>query len=210
MNLYHIQAGARFYQGDVCKNVMVFEGWGNSPKQKTVYPYAALLTQECDLEQDWRAYIKIQESNSENQDERKSEDKILRHLIFAPCYVLAQFKEGTHVANRKMHKWNSGDIKSMRSNDKNIRFHYLPQDNEVQLPEFIIDFKHYFTVERDSIYSVAKSEVYICSLKPLFREDLSHRFAFYLSRIGLPEEDQREPTSATSVPIDSTGHPTSL
>ena len=64
------------------------------------------------------------------------------------------------------------------------RFHYLKfPDNDI--PELIIDFKHFFTVSRSVIYS----QIYkrLCSLDDLFREKINQRFSYFISRIGLPE-----------------------
>jgi hypothetical protein len=72
----------------------------------------------------------------------------------------------------------------MRNN--NPRYHYLKFPSDISVPDSIIDFKHYFTVNVEYLKTV-KKDSFVCSLKPLFREQLSHRFAFFLSRIGLPD-----------------------
>ena len=41
------------------------------------------------------------------------------------------------------------------------------------------------------MYEILKKH-YIGSMKELYREDLSQRFAYYLSRIGLPEIEKIE------------------
>lgn len=53
------------------------------------------------------------------------------------------------------------------------------------IPELVIDFKHYYTIPTEEMYEAYK-ENYLASVEPLYREDLSQRFANYLSRIGLP------------------------
>ncbi len=69
--------------------------------------------------------------------------------------------------------------------NKNERYHFLEKNEELCLPNLIIDFKQYYTIPTHILYKLYKDH-FVGSLKPLFREDLSHRFAFYLSRIGLP------------------------
>ena len=56
----------------------------------------------------------------------------------------------------------------------------------MQIPDLILDFKHYLTVPFD-LLSRFHGTCYLASVSELFREDLSVRFASYLSRVGLPE-----------------------
>ena len=65
------------------------------------------------------------------------------------------------------------------------RFHYL-KFAENNMPELIVDFKHFFTINREVIYQNIDKR--LCSLDNLFKEKLSQRFSNFISRIGLPEE----------------------
>jgi len=69
--------------------------------------------------------------------------------------------------------------------DKNPRYHYLSFPDSIGLPPSIIDFKHYFTIDPESVNEVIGKH-FVCSVGELFREDVSQRFAAFLSRIGLP------------------------
>jgi hypothetical protein len=57
----------------------------------------------------------------------------------------------------------------------------------------------------DTLLEKIRPKNFVCRLSALFREDLSQRFAAYLSRIGLPEIAQPAPAApaqtSTSVPI---------
>jgi hypothetical protein len=75
--------------------------------------------------------------------------------------------------------------------NKNERYHYLLADIDLQVPELTIDFKHYFSIPRSYLYSSRKDH-YIASINELFREALSQRFAYYISRIGLPTIEKEE------------------
>lgn len=66
------------------------------------------------------------------------------------------------------------------------RYHYLNRYEPFEIPDLVLDFKRYYTVSREYLYDIY-NEVYLASLGGLYREDLSQRFANYLSRIGLPE-----------------------
>jgi len=45
-----------------------------------------------------------------------------------------------------------------------------------------VDFKYFFTADMSQF----SKEKYVSSIKPCYREELSHNFASYLSRIGIP------------------------
>lgn len=62
----------------------------------------------------------------------------------------------------------------------------LEGKTELGVPEFVIDFKHFFTVPVDVVYKQRKT-IYIATIGELYREELSQRFANFLSRIGLPD-----------------------
>jgi len=182
MDLYELRSLPRVSQGDIYRDIEVFDKIQPGERiLRTRYGYAVVLTQDCDLEQDWNANIrKVCEEGAQR------DDKILRHILLAPCYVAEQFQSGEHIEGRRMHSWNSKEFKKVRDN-KLIRYHYLPHQDGLPLPNLVIDFKHYFTVERDLFYAQLK-QYRICSLKLLFREALSQRFAAYLARIGIPSD----------------------
>jgi hypothetical protein len=50
----------------------------------------------------------------------------------------------------------------------------------------VVDFKHYFSVNVEYLKKLKRSQ-FICKVAEVFREDVSQRFASFLSRIGLPD-----------------------
>jgi hypothetical protein len=93
---------------------------------------------------------------------------------------------GTHLEelNLTMEKLNSDRWNLIKTN-QNSRYYFLDKQSDLQIPDLVIDFKHYYSIQRDILYKEIKRH-YIGSINELFRECLSQRFAFYLSRIGLP------------------------
>jgi len=62
------------------------------------------------------------------------------------------------------------------------------------LPELGIDFKRYFTIPTDEIYSRFKHDTKRrCFLNPPYSQHLISRFFYFQSRIGLPEDHTSEP-----------------
>ena len=136
----------RICQGDIISNVefieYAIEKSGQVEISKIIFPYVYILTQDCDLEQE---FANRTNPNAENQD------KHLISVIVAPLYNLEQVYDGIHLEeiglkmqsiNRNINK---SDNKLLKQNN-NPRYHYLEFSNEVTIPNSVIDFKHYFTV----------------------------------------------------------------
>jgi hypothetical protein len=66
------------------------------------------------------------------------------------------------------------------------RYHYLAFPADSDIPNSVIDFKHYFTVNADFLIRARQSQP-VWKVAELHREAISHRFASFLSRIGLPD-----------------------
>lgn len=179
----------RVYQGDILRDMLLLEmqyaddiGSKYNVVEKNV-PYIVVLTQDCDLEQDF---------NNRNQISDKH-DKYMESILVCPAYLAEEFREGNHLEEfgLKMEKWNSKRYKQIKTQN-NYRYHYLDGYPPYQIPNLVLDFKHYYTIPRDVIYFAKENGHYLASLRQLFREDLSHRFSFFLSRIGLPIVEDRE------------------
>jgi hypothetical protein len=207
----------RVHQGDILKDYNVVDSWeyienneetGEKQYKMTFFKlsYAVVMTQECDLEGDYRDREKIK--NIENQQNEtqskgieikklfpgaqeltKKHDKYIPMILICPAYPAEMLKEGTHLKEQwqqNMENWKKIKKYDDITKQNHPRFHYLKGDPEYQAENLIIDFKHYFTVPRNEFYRVY-NETYLVSLNELFREYLSQRFAHYLSRIGLPD-----------------------
>ncbi len=178
--------GTRVYQGDILRRVefieYAIEKNATIEVSKIVFPLVVVLTQDCDLEQDANNRRSYQRQQTEFQD------KWLFSVLVAPIYNMEHAMEGSHLGDLSMTMRplpGSSQLKSIKDNER-PRYHYFEFEDRVGIPPSIVDFKHYFSVNVAFLRSV-KSKNYVCTLSPLFREDLSQRFASYLARIGLPE-----------------------
>lgn len=175
----------RVCQGDIISNVefieYAIEKSGQIEISKIVFPYVYVLTQDCDLEQEYSNRTNLSSTN---------QDKHLISVIVAPLYNIEQVYDGVHLEDigLKMQtisrKVDKSDNKILRQNN-NPRFHFLEFSNEVSIPNSVIDFKHYFTVNNNILLERKKSS-FACKVSELYRENISHRFSSFLSRIGLP------------------------
>lgn len=171
--------GGRIYQGDVLRSVhyveAVAENDGHVEVSIITFPYAIVVSQECDLEWD--------------QQSRPQKFSLVSALL-VPLYNYEHVIDGSYLKHlgTVMHTISSNrsktDNKMLRQND-DPRYHYIEFPDDVELVSSVVDFKQYFTVSVESLFQL-KEKNYVCTLETPFKESLVQRFANYLSRIGLP------------------------
>lgn len=184
-SVYTNATSSRYRQGDILRDVQVVE-WAEVVNEELVVtgrrlPYCVVLSQECDLEHDFN-------NRADAVKCERDTDKFLQSILVCPAYPAAQLREGSHLkdAGLKMQRIGSDEWKRVKQNT-NYRYHFLPEQEDIQLPDLTIDFKQYLTIPRDVAYRLETKVKVLTSLDDLFREHLSSRFAHYLCRIGLPE-----------------------
>jgi len=144
----------RICQGDILRDVYVIDSYTKYPSGELKYDelvisYVIVMTHDCDLESDFK-----------NRSEISSEthDKYLRNILVCPAYNAAEFREGKHLLEdmgMKMAEWNSKMFKQIREQN-NTRFYFLEQDQTLQVPELVVDFKHYYTIPRDTLFGICE------------------------------------------------------
>ena len=182
---------ARITQGDIFKDIefieYAIEKNGIVEISKIKFPSVVVLTQDCDLNQDY--------SLRWSRSKPKTQNNKLFSVIVAPLYNAEHVFSGTHLEYLNMEM---APISKNRTpgkdimNNNNPRYHYIDFPENIPLTASIIDFKHYFTVNVEYLKRMKKTN-FVCTIKELFREQLSHRFAFFLSRIGLPDGKPKSP-----------------
>ena len=178
----------RTSQGDIYRDVdfieHVTEAEGVIEVSRIAFPLVVVLTQDCDLEHDYRF----------RDEGAKSQDKWLLSVLVAPLYNKEHVFTGDHLSELG-YKMQSIPPKSSHADfiQKNQlpRYHFLDFPAESGIVPSVIDFKHYFSVDVSYLHT-CKPSTYVCTIAPLYREEVSRRFASFLSRIGLPESLQLE------------------
>jgi hypothetical protein len=170
-------------QGEILSEVIQFRidvatlGTAAPSGRLMIHPYAMILSQDCDLEQDFNVRQKQVDS-----------DKLLPSVLF--CEVAMAEELFSRVKSLGSKLWNRIQI------NKDERYHFL-QKVDVSLdalghglPELGIDFKRYFTIPADEAYQRIKlgETQRRCVLHSPYLEHLSSRFAYFLSRVALPQE----------------------
>ncbi len=191
--MYIKKSERRISQGDILENFdyQFFKVLNDEFHENSItFSFVIVLTQDCDLEWDYKTRDKLPETSNN--------DKHLQSILICPGYLAEQVREGTHLSELgfRMQSWNStlwGPIKK----NQNERFHFLEADARNDMPDLVLDFKRFYTISREEIYAVYKTK-YKISVNTLFREDISQRFANYLSRIGLPSLRSKTSCSSTN------------
>lgn len=145
---------------------------------QTRHPFAVVLSQDCDLDWDFKA-----------RTNDAAPRKFIPNVLFCEVSDVETFRGAGEI--------NAKRFEQLRSN-RDMRYHVLapvPPACDVQgdgTVELAIDFKRYFTLPTDDIYrqlslgdtiGVQRRTV----LRPPFRESLCQRFYYFQSRIALPE-----------------------
>ncbi len=169
-------------QGEIVSGLIRFTldptkiGESEPSVERVVYPYAVVMSQACDLEQDFRG----------RQDCKPQ----LPDVLFCQLPTAEVLKAGC----------GGSEIWRRVKQNKDERYHFLekiPLDCDLTgagIPELGIDFKRYFTLPTAEVYQWIKRgdtqrRSVICSP---YLEHLSSRFAYFLSRVGLPHDHVSE------------------
>ena len=180
------ECAERVRQGDIYRNIeyieYAIERDGIIDIAKIDFPLVIVLTQDCDLQQD--------HTFRSPEKQQPSHDKYLLSVLVAPLYNADQFYAGEHL-NELGFKMAGFERRSNKTANKNLknndvpRYHYLEFPEDIPIVASVIDFKHYFSVNIQHLTAI-KNTNFICKVSQLYREDISQRFANFLSRIGLP------------------------
>ena len=195
--MYHKEENKKFIiQGDIFRS-FTYVRWaklntssGNVDIDEIKIPFFVVLTQACDLKQDFQ-------DRSKKESEKR--DKYIESVLVCPAYIATSVKTGSHLKELKIQSesYNRDRWKIIEKNN-NPRYHFLKENPSLKIPNLVIDFKQYYTIPTQILYELFEDH-YLGALQDLFKEDLSQRFASYLSRIGLPVTKV-----ITSLPTDPT------
>jgi len=171
-------------QGDLLRDVELveyaLEDRGIIEVSKIIFPLAVVLTQTCDVQDDYAVRW--------GRSKRRTPRKFMLSYLVAPVYNAAQLIGGTHLQDLAItpSMISSTTEKKSMLNNAHPRYHHLHFGDDVPIADSFVDFKHYFTASPTHLRE-RKQNGHVCRLGIPHREALSHRFAAWLSRVGLPE-----------------------
>ena len=138
INAYYRKYDAdRIVQGDILSEVK-FRDWDWDTKKDNVIiykkelPYIVILSQDCDLEWDFKYRTTAQ----------KNDDKKLQSILVCPAYRWQEFIDGVHLKayDLKMENISSTDQKKKIKQQQVPRFHYLAEDSDKQISPLVVDY----------------------------------------------------------------------
>lgn len=182
-------------QGEILSNVMLLSPEPGTPLSSqeaiktivTTHEFAIILSQDCDLDQDYRRREKIATEDNNSPEAETLRNKLLGHVLLCGVEL---------AANQKASNTEGSTIWKRIVKNNDFRFHYLQEIEsssdslEKGIGAVIVSFHRYFTVPTEDLLARIKtSETRRRSFmtSPYF-EHLSDRFSHYLARIGLPKD----------------------
>ena len=136
------------------------------------HPYIVVLSQDCDLDLDYKNRFQGDESAPGIQS-----------VLFCAGYTEDEILENTNKSTRKRIE-----------NCDHPRFHFIAtasvEHDALQegVPELVFDFKNYHTIWTDELYYLISSGTVKRRSKLVspYKEHLAQRFFSYLGRVGVP------------------------
>lgn len=150
------------------------------------HPYAIIVTQDCDLEQDFKV--------------RSGESLSSHRLINSILFCIADSADERILKPPLIQASKKSMLMSNITKNKDERFHYLervPTENDKMkkgLPDLIVEFKHYFTIPTEEVYKRLDLKILKrrCQLKSPYLEHFNLRYHYYHNRIALPGDHSSE------------------
>ena len=200
---------SRLCQGDLFVqlplNLFVSNSEGGAVVEYT-FPYAVLVSQDCDLEQEFRARLK-QETAAANGTPPPPFSSFQPNVLVLPAFRDELLHQGIHlkeiygVTAPKLDR----DIWKRVVSNNDERYHTLEEARSLNIPQLVIDFKTYLSVPKENLEKLL-ADHYVATINELFRENLAIRFANYMSRIALPELASTSATSSVN-PLPNAASP---
>ncbi len=169
--------------GLLIKNLPALALQGTDLKAIVTFPFSILLSHACDI-------FEFNECVKDKQPESKEpiSRQMITQMIFCPAFDEDSFSKGTHLQEQYGYEMTTTYEKEMKKIRDNhiLRYHYLKGPTP-EIPNFILDFKHYFTLPAMFITKYLNDTVderYV--LDHIHYTCLADRFAHYLQRVAIP------------------------
>ena len=148
------------------------------------HPYAFVVSQDCDLDWDFA------DRTSAGESSRLIPNVLMCEVMTAKASARQIIELEGSKSTRRSRIW--ARVKA----NKDERFHFFEEIGEQddllseKIGELVVDFKRFFTLPTDELYwRIDHGETKRrCRLVSPYLEHLSSRFAYFLSRVALPED----------------------
>ncbi len=180
-------------QGEILSNVVQISLYpeslnsGSLKFNRAVHDYAIVVTPDCDLDWDYKA-----------QHGNASPGKIISNILLCTVMFSSDLAKRINDERAPSKKFETKTPWKRATQNKEERYQFLERvDSSVDLQgegirSLGIDFKEFFTLPTDFLYSsiaAGLTQRRSVLLQP-YNDHLNSRFAYFQSRIGLPEDHQ--------------------
>lgn len=146
---------SRICQGDILRDLRFQVVQTDESVAELDYPYAIVMTQDCDLEQTFGAKsVSIETGEVHNQ--------FLPNVLLTPAFPADSARSGEHlleIFGVRQDRINS-DRWKLISQNREDRYHHLLGRQDMQIPELLIDFKQYFTISHETVFSATLTTIW--------------------------------------------------
>jgi len=180
-------------QGEILSNVVQISLYpeslesGSLKFKRAIHDYAIVVTPDCDLDWDFKA-----------QHGNASQGKIISNILLCTAMFSSDLAKRINDDQVPSKKFETKTPWKRTTQNKEERYQFLERvGSSVDLQgEGIralgIDFKDCFTTPTDILYSSINEGLTLkrCRLVRPYNDHVNSRFAYFQSRIGLPDEHQ--------------------
>lgn len=179
-------------QGEILTNVIQYNPVTHElsrdaeelPFERVIHPYAIIITQDCDLDFDYKARFASETQAS----------KLLNSILL--CEI-ATAKEVRDIEDKKVMNSKEWDFVKSHRHERFYFFEKTPPECEVEqegLPELTADFKKIFGIDAATLYrqielGIVKRRTVLASP---YLEHFSRRYYSFHGRVALPFQYESE------------------
>lgn len=172
--------GSELRQAEILANVIQVYLAPESAERPIInlktHPLAIIVSQDCDLEQDFNA---------------KERGTTLPNILLCEIFEAARHEQ-------RMKEQSKADVWRRIFQNQDYRYQYLrsvPAGHDYAaegLPAMVVDFKRYFTVPNVELYArIGADTNRRCRLEGSYAQHFVQRFYDYQARIGIPVDHHR-------------------
>jgi hypothetical protein len=161
------------------------EGNANEVATRRIeHPLAIVLSQDCDLEQDFNVRHPA-EQPAPDREAAEASPAALTHILLCDAHEESELKK------RLPDGLGSKDFRRIAGN-QNERYHRIDGadvgDTGVSIEPLFLDFRRHFSIPCPAIYEQFASGLSgrTARLPAYYLHDLNHRFYSYLARVAIP------------------------
>ena len=170
-------------QGDIFKDLRYIYEFREAKDYVEIveitFPYVIVLSQACDM----RGMFELRENGGKSS-------KLMMSVLLAPLFEPSKVQNGDYLQeivheNTELEKGYSNKDKNVINKDYHYRYHFLNFEHSFsEVPDSVIDFKQYFTLNINNLYENLDKR--ICTIQPIFKEQVTLKFSTYLTRVAIP------------------------